>query len=285
MSAGSIINLLKSLKPSFAAFDRMKSNVEDLFDGKLFTLESLKPMKNDQVWQILQDMMVDLDDQSKLLFFDRSDFFKPIKNIFDTIFKDKANIATTVVGYAALKRFREVMPGSRTSRYDEIQNLIDQEDEFIKDVFTAEFWFTNDLGNDLLKFQNKYPNNKFLAMLKEVENDRYVVKVKEKDSETIKRKKMRYITSIGKMEIKGDMASEIVSDAYKLTEDLEAKLFLKKLLYQDYARTGLTTAPGSFYHLIPAELRLSVSENIVLILAFAGSVSHRSKLPLTVAVG
>ena len=262
MSAGSIINLLKSLKPSFAAFDRMKSNVEDLFNGKLFTLESLEPMKNDQVWQVLQDMMVDLDDQSKLLFFDRSDFFKPIKNIFDTIFKDKTNIATTVVGYAALKRFREVMPGSRTSRYDEIQNLIDQEDEFIKDVFTAEFWFTNDLGNDLLKFQNKYPNNKFLAMLKEVENDRYVVKVKEKDSETIKRKKMRYITSIGKMEIKGDMASEIVSDAYKLTEDLEAKLFLKKLLYQDYARTALTTAPGSFYHLIPAELRLSVSENI-----------------------
>jgi hypothetical protein len=262
MSAGSIINLLKSLKPSFAAFDRMKSNVEDLFNGKLFTLESLEPMKNDQVWQVLQDMMVDLDDQSKLLFFDRSDFFKPIKNIFDTIFKDKANIATTVVGYAALKRFREVMPGSRTSKYDAIQDLIDQEDEFIKNVFTAEFWFTNDLGNDLLKFQNKYPNNKFLAMLKEVENDRYVAKVKEKDSETIKRKKMRYITSIGKMEIKGDMASDIVSDAYKLTEDLEAKLFLKKLLYQDYARTALTTAPGSFYHLIPAELRLSVSENI-----------------------
>ncbi len=262
MSAGSIINLLKSLKPSFAAFDRMKSNVEDLFSGKLFTLESLEPMKNDQVWQVLQDMMVDLDNQSKLLFFDRSDFFKPIKNMFESIFKDKTNIATTVVGYAALKRFREVMPGSRTSKYDEIQDLIDQEDDFIRDVFTAGYWFTNDLGNELLKFQNKYPNNKFLAMLKEVENDRYVARVKDSESEFPKRKKMRYITSIGRMEIKGDMASDIVSDAYKLTEDLEAKLFLKKLLYQDYARTGLTVAPGSFYHLIPAELRLSVSENI-----------------------
>lgn len=261
--AGKLTNLFKALNPSFAVFDKTKEAVEELFsEDSIFTEDTLDRMKNDQVWEILREMMNDLDHQSSLLFLDRSEFFKPLKNIFDKIFKDKETIAKTVVGFVGLTKLRDTLPGSRVVSDAVVQTYIDAEDKALKDSFTAEYWWTHNLGEELIKFQQKYPKNRFLQVLREAKGDDFTTFVMP-DGKKKARQPMRFIRLINSLALKGTDINDVANDAAVLALDRDGKLFLKKLLYHEYARTGLGHTAGTFMYLLPPEMRKPVSDNII----------------------
>jgi len=256
-TAGSMINMLKSLNPDFASFDTIYKNMSSMMTAEsIFTEESMAPMINDQVWNQLYRMANDLDQQSSNLFLERGPFFREINRVFKELFNDKSQIAKTIVGYVAIKRLRDTLPGSRKSSDKYIQSLIDREDKALQDTFTAEFWFTNTLGEELRSFQTKYPNNKFLNFLKEEVVESELAQVGDEQLP------MRFIKMINTVKLKSDEASGVYNDALSLMNDQEGKLFLKKLFYHELARAGMGHKKNMFYNFLPRVFRKELSNNI-----------------------
>jgi len=256
-TAGSMINMLKALNPEFTSFDKIYSNMASMMSGEsIFTEESMKPLLEDQVWNELFKMGTDLAQQSSNLFLERGPFFKQINNVFKELFMDKSHIAKTIVGYVGIKRLRDTLPGSRKSADSYIQSLIDREDQALRDTFTAEFWFTNTLGEELRSFQAKYPNNKFLNYLKEEVVESQIAQIGEEQLP------MRFIKMINTVKLKSDEASGVYNDVMSLMNDQEGKLFLKKLFYHELARGGMGNKKNMFYNFLPRVFRKELSNNI-----------------------
>lgn len=237
--AGSIIDLFKKLNPSFVNFDRLLTNVRVLKDNEsIFTSESTERIFDDnQIWPELLEGIEDLNTQASKIFLERTEFFAPIKQAFDTIFMDKANIAKIITSYVALKQYQKLMPGSRKTGTS-MDTLIAQDDKNLTDVFTPEFWFTNTLPEELEEMQKKYPGNKFLQLLRpDVTDNKAFLTTGGYVNE-------RGIKMINKAKISGKLADEISDDALFLLRN--ENLFTKKLFYHELAKTGLQYKPGSF---------------------------------------
>lgn len=256
-SAGSMINMLKSLNSQFESFDKIYENMAAMMSGdSIFTEESMEPLMKDQVWTELYKVGSDLNTQSYNLFLERGPFFKQINRVFKELFNDKSNIAKTIVGYVSIKRMRDTLPGSRKSSDAYIQSLIDREDQALRDTFTADFWFTNTLGEELRSFQAKYPNNKFLNYLKEEIVESQIAKIGEEELP------MRFIKMINTVKLKSDEASGVYNDVMSLMNDQEGKLFLKKLFYHELGRAGMGHKKNMFYNFLPRVFRKELSNNI-----------------------
>lgn len=265
--AGSIIDMFKSLNPDVNTFDQMYGNIEELLfsEKSVFTEDSIKRImggENLNVWSVMYDLAQDLDKQLGNMFLERSSFFRPVKGVFNSIFRDKSNVAKVITGFVGIHKMVSTYPGKRKTTNPYFQSLIDREDQALVDTFTAEYWFMNDLGEELKKFQEKYPNNKFLQVLREETRETDKTTIIDADGKTFKDMPMRYIRLINTVSFSGNAGSDIADDAVSLSKDQEAKLFLKKLFYHELARTGMGYKKGSFMMFMPAAFKKELSKNI-----------------------
>ena len=265
--AGSIIDMFKRLNPDTNTFDKMYENIEELLfsEKSVFTDDSIKRIMGGsdlKVWSVIYELTRDLDQQLANMFLERSNFFRPIKGVFNDIFRDKTNVAKVITGFVAIQKMLTTYPGSRRTSNPYFQTLIDREDEALQDTFTAEYWFMNTLGEELKQFQEKYPNNKFLQILKEETRETDKTTIIDQDGKVYKNQPMRYIRLINTVSFSGKTANEIADDAISLSKDQEAKLFLKKLYYHELARTGMGYAKGSFMMFMPPAFKKELSKNI-----------------------
>lgn len=256
--AGSVPNLFKALTPQFTNFDRLVANIADLKENterNIFTEESTNRMFADnQVWAVLYESMLDLNDQASKLFLERTPFFAPIKKAFEDVFTNHSQIAKIITSFVALKKYQMSMPGSRSSKIEAMNELIAQDDKNLVQTFTAEYWFTNTLAEELEEMQKKYPENKFLQLLRaeKTENTAYTASGKPVSEKMLK--------MINKSKLSGKAAEEVVDDASFLM--YEENMFVKKLFYHELAKTGMQQKSGSFLQFLPADLLVPISEYI-----------------------
>jgi ribonuclease HI len=256
--AGSVPNLFKALTPQFTNFDRLVANIADLKENterNIFTEESTNRMFADnQVWAVLYESMLDLNDQASKLFLERTPFFAPIKKAFEDVFTNHSQIAKIITSFVALKKYQMSMPGSRSSKIEAMNELIAQDDKNLVQTFTAEYWFTNTLAEELEEMQKKYPENKFLQILRaeKTENTAYTASGKPVSEKMLK--------MINKSKLSGKAAEEVVDDASFLM--YEENMFVKKLFYHELAKTGMQQKSGSFLQFLPADLLVPISEYI-----------------------
>jgi hypothetical protein len=255
-NAGAIVDLYKKLNPTFVSFDKLYKNINQLRDGEsIFTVESSdKLFDGKQVWVPLSEAMDDLKQQSSKIFLERTLFFQPIKNLFDTVFTDPSNIAKIMTSFVALRKYQLSLPGSRKSTNASMQANFDADDKNLIETFTADYWFTNTLDKELDMMKDQYPDNKFLQYLKTSNNTATVFTT---DGQPVQEKTLQMVS---KAKIAGELADSISNDAYVLYK--KENLFMKKLFYHELARTGLQYKSGSFLQYLPAELQIPLSKNI-----------------------
>lgn len=253
--AGSLIDLFKKLNPSFVNFDKLLNNIKELkedVDGKsIFTAESsAKIFKDNQVWPSLLEAIEDLNEQSSKIFLERTDFFRPIKNSFESVFTDQANIAKIITSFIALRKYQLTMPGSRKTG-TAFDTLIEEDDKNLLDTFTPEYWFTNTLDKELEDMQKKYPNNKFLQLLRPDVSDN---KVFLKTGGYLQEKSLKMINKAKSTTMLSD---QIANDAdYLLRAE---NMFMKKLFYHELAKTGMQYKAGSFLQYLNPDMQLPLS--------------------------
>jgi len=253
--AGSILNLFKKLNPSFVAFDKLMDNIQELSAGSIFTQESVdKIFGEGQIWPLMQEAVKDLDEQSSKIFLERNKFFRPLKNAFGRLFNDPKSVAQIITSYVALQKYQQAFPGSRNSQTAGVQAIIDQDDANLRQAFTAEYWFTNNLDEELKAMQEKYPNNKFLQMLRTEKSDN---KAYTTDGSVLPEKSIRII---GQGKLSADFLRNVNDDAYKLMA--YENLFMKKLFYHELVKTGLQFKKGSFLRNLSPDMQLPLSSYI-----------------------
>jgi len=238
---GSLINTIKAFKPDFNSFDFMYKNIKALINKELFLEDEIvDTIFNDaKVWSIQYKIVNDLEEQASKLFLERSPYFKSITNLFKSSIKDKSIIANTLASMLSLHKFTTEYPGSRKAKDESYQRVIDIDDYNLKNAFTARYWFTHNLNEELEEQKIKYPNNKLLSFLREYKTKNVGLSFFDK-----KRVTESYIGLTTKSKISGELANTISNDA-KYLSSLES-LFMSKLFYHELARTGLLSKANSY---------------------------------------
>ena len=279
-SVASLTNFFKTLQPSFKATDKILETLERLLDPEdrlIFTDDSVRRMFNENsVFQTAVKTFFDLDAESKRIFLERTPTFAPLVKAFGSYFDELRDVAEVITGYIGVSQFVNEMPGSRKSTNKKLQDLIDEDDANLAKSFKADYWFLNDLPEELEKFKEMYPENKFLKLLRTAFADTETAKVAKSDGSVVS-VKQRYIKLIGKTKITGAFATEFVDDVNFLFNyaSPEAKMFIKKLFYHELARTGLHSKKGSFLKYLPQELQVPLSDRIQ---TFVDRINNKEKI-------
>jgi hypothetical protein len=264
--AGGIVNLYKSLNPQFMSFDSMMSGIEQaITKGAIFTDESVdKIMDSSQIYPVLLEMMNDLDQQSKNIFMERSDFMSGIRRMFGTVISDPAQISKALAGFVGIRALLKNYPGKRTVQFKDgnkvILEFFAKDDAALIETFKPDYWITNTLGEELEKMKQRHPGNSFLNSVvekKEVLSTYFNTATNLREQIAYK-----YLVLAGNSKKRNEPG--IASDFLKLlkNEGLEERLFMKKLFYHELARTGLASAPGSVMRFMPPELQKDISDEI-----------------------
>ena len=237
--AGSVVNMFKALNPRFVTFDKMMASMNEMLDDKsIFEMNEVKKIfSDDQVFKYLREALIDLNQQSSKLFLERSPAFASVTNLFQSAFTDHSLIAKISTSFVGLRKY-----------------ILNSENQDLKDVFTAEHWFTNTLNQELKDMQEKYPDNKFLQLLRVEGTENFTQDVSGKVN------KERVLKMINTSKLSGDYAKEVNNDALMLY--YEENKFYKKLFYNELARTALLPKTGSFIQMFDPELLKDISKNI-----------------------
>ena len=249
----SLVNTLKSLKPSMSSIDFMYNNIKALKNNMLFLTPEVVDniFSNTKVWNTQLAILEDFMEQAELLFLERSNLFKGMTNLFNTSFKDKSVIASTLATTLAIYKFKKEYPGSRLGVSDTQTELIREDDHNLQETFTARYWFTHGLDIELEQMKAKYPNNKFLQYLRSFTTKNFA---KTSDGRKYYEK---YIGLITKAKIKGDIAKDISDDAKVLIST--ENMFMNKLFYHELARTSLQYKNSSFLKFLDAAYYKQIS--------------------------
>lgn len=237
--AGSVVNMFKALNPRFVTFDKMMKSMNEMLDEKsIFESDGVNRIfSDDQVFKYLREALVDLDEQSSKLFLERSPAFASVRNLFESVFTDHSLIAKISTSFVGLRKY-----------------VLNSDNQDLKDVFAAEHWFTNTLNEELKEMQEKYPENKFLQLLRVEGTENFALDASGKAV------KERVLKMINNSKLSGDYAKEVNNDAQMLY--YEENKFYKKLFYNELARTALLPKTGSFIQLFDPELQKNISKNI-----------------------
>ena len=236
----SLINTIKSFKPDFNSFEFMYRNIQVLKNKETFLEDDIVDtiFSKSKLWSVQYEIVNDLQEQAGKLFLERSPYFSSITNLFKSSLKDKSIIANTLTSMLSLYKFRTEYPGSRKAANENHQLMIDIDDDNLRNAFTARYWFTHGLGEELKELKEKYPNNKFLSFLREYKTKNIAA--------TSDRRRLNesYIGLTTKSKVAGELANTISNDA-KVISSAEP-LFMSKLFYQELARTGLLYKANSY---------------------------------------
>jgi hypothetical protein len=236
----SLINTIKSFKPDFNSFEFMYRNIQELKTKQLFLEDDIVDtiFSENKLWSVQYQIVNDLQEQAGKIFLERSPYFRSITNLFKSSLKDKSIIANTLTSMLSLYKFRTEYPGSRKAADEVHQLMLDIDDDNLRNAFTARYWFTHGLGEDLAELKDKYPNNKFLSFLREYKTKNVAL------TSDNRRITESYIGLTTKSKVAGDLANSIANDAKYLSS--AEPLFMSKLFYHELARTGLLYKANSY---------------------------------------
>jgi hypothetical protein len=236
----SLINTIKSFKPDFNSFEFMYRNIQELKTKQLFLEDDIVDtiFSENKLWSVQYQIVNDLQEQAGKIFLERSPYFSSITNLFKSSLKDKSVIANTLTSMLSLYKFRTEYPGSRKAADEVHQLMLDIDDDNLRNAFTARYWFTHGLGEDLAELKDKYPNNKFLSFLREYKTKNVAL------TSDNRRITESYIGLTTKSKVAGDLANSIANDAKYLSS--AEPLFMSKLFYHELARTGLLYKANSY---------------------------------------
>ena len=251
---GSLLNTLKSFKPDMKSFEFAYDNIVKLKTKQLFLEDDVvnKIFSENKLWSTQYNIVKDLDEQAGILFLEKSPYFKSIYNLFKTSLKDRSVISTTLTSMLSIYKYRTEYPGSRKGMDENHQSLIDMDDQNLRDVFTARYWFSHELDTQLNEFKEKYPKNKFLSFLRVYKtNSIALTSDNRKFNES-------YIGLSTKAKVSEELENAISIDAKVLTS--VEPLFMSKLFYHDLARTGLQYKLHSYLKYLDASYLKTVSK-------------------------
>lgn len=258
-NVAALTNVFKSLDPSFKKVDKMMETLKKLKSKNpyLFTEESTEKLFNEtQFLSTAFDTLTDLDNQSSRMFLERSEAVKPFTELYSGYFKDDKQIGEYLTSFIGIQKYVQEFPGTRKSTNPDLQAIIGKDDNNLKQVFTADYWYSNTLYKDLIKYKEQFPDNKFLKLLTYDTTDSQ----KTVNGEV---KPFRYIRTYNKSKISGKLLTEVIDDAAYLYEyNPELKLFIKELFYQELARSGMLFTYNSYLKYLPEELFKTVSDYI-----------------------
>lgn len=275
-----LTDFFKSLDPSVTSFDKMSDGINEILgedeDGNVYPdalfksqdiQEKLLTEDRDQVWSVIQDIKRDLIDQAKLLFLERSDFFKPLTEMFKKEFENKKTVANVIANFVAIRRLLMTQPGSErkfpknasAASIEAKTKMYEADDANLVKTFKADFWFTNDLGEQLNEMKLLYPDNEFLKVLEPVTNREKSIVVLDKDGKEVTLYQ-KYIKVSGLEKIKGTKLDAVSNDARILAS--KESLFVKQLLYHELARTGMNRKRESFIDFLPDYMLAPISKQL-----------------------
>jgi len=260
-SAGNIVNMFKRINPNFYSFDKIKKDIKDLKNGNSIVEDEVsnRIFDKNQVWSVIDRLVDQIDEKSKM-FIERSAPFIPIRNAFEGIFKDSDNFAKVVTSYIGLKKLKlsyisDILKSPGYENLSEAtKKLKKQEDILIQQMFTADYWFTNNLEEELTLMQRKYPDNELLKRLRILKTEKGAV---DTDMSFYDEK---FISVVGKAKISGKLQENIENDADNLS--VAEPLFFKKMFFHDLVRTGLRPRDGSYLQYLNPDYKLPISKYI-----------------------
>ena len=262
--AGSIVNMFKRFRPDFDYLDQVSSDINSLKNGMSIITDEVahKIFDEDQIWSVFDRIVAHMERKSTM-FLERSDLFRSVKNTFEYMFKDKANFAKTITSYVALTKYKntfiqndpiysKLSPAAKT--------LKDAETRMIKDMFKVDYWFTNNLEEELNQMQELYPNNAFLNKLRTFKTENKAIGSIEDEEGDYEVFNEVIITTVGNANILGQLLEDVENDADILFE--KEPLFFKRLFVHELVRTGLRVKSGSFLRYINPDFKLGISNHI-----------------------
>jgi len=258
-AAGAIVNTFKKLNPNFTSFDKLKKNIDELKTGKSIITDDVvkRIFDENQVWSVINRIIQDIDKNSKI-FLERSDIFKPIKDSFEYLFKDKNLFGNTVSSYVALYAYKNfylknVLTDPKFNNLSESTKLNKViEKAMIDDMFTADYWFTNNLDEELSEMQRKYPDNELLKRLQVFKTKNVAIN---NEGEEFTEKFLRLVSASS---ITGSLQKDVENDANDLY--VKEPLFFRKLFIHELVRTGLKTRQDSFIEYLNPDFKLPLSK-------------------------
>lgn len=260
-AAGNIVNMFKRINPNFNSFDKLKTDVKNLKIGNSVIEDDVvkRIFDKNQVWSVIDRIITDIDDQSKM-FIERSDVFKPIKDSFEYLFKDKKVFAKTVTSYVALQKFKKsyikdlINSPVYNTLSEATKELKVKEAMLIDKMFKADYWYNNNLDVQLKDMQLKYPDNELLKRLRILKTNNVARNTKDTDFQE------QLIIMTGKAKLSGRALQNVEDDANTLY--VKEPLFFKQLFFHELVRTGLRLKDGSFLQYLNPDFKLPLSKYI-----------------------
>jgi len=258
MSAGNIVNMFKNMRPDFDFLDKMRKDVRALKSGTSIITDDVanRIFENNQVWPVIDRILEHADEKSKM-FIERSEVFKPIKDTFEYLFKNKKLFAKTVTAYVALNKYKNTFIQNDpvySSLSPAIKEIKDAESVMMTEMFRADYWFNNNLEEELTEMQEKHPDNIFLNRLRSFTTSNSAMTTTEVEY------KEKVITLIGGDKITGSLLQDMEDDANNLF--VTEPLFFKRLFIHELVRTGLKYRKGSFYTFISPDFKRDLSKYV-----------------------
>jgi predicted NAD-dependent protein-ADP-ribosyltransferase YbiA (DUF1768 family) len=263
-SAGNIVNMFKRLRPDFEFLDKMIKDVSELKSGLSLVPKEIADsiFSDDQVWTVFERMLTHMNEKSKTMFIERSDHFKNIKNTFEHLFKSKDLFAKTITSFIALNKYKQTFAQndpSYSQLTEEQKAKKDEETAMIMEMFTADYWFDNNLEEELTLMQEKYPDNAFLNRLRTfTTNNQALIKGETEEENELVNEKI--ITLIGNAKLTGRFLENVENDAHGLF--FQEPMFFKRLLIHEFVRTGLMQKSGSYMPYINPDFKLGISKHL-----------------------
>jgi predicted NAD-dependent protein-ADP-ribosyltransferase YbiA (DUF1768 family) len=262
--AGNIVNMFKRFRPDFDYLDQMTTDINSLKNGSSIINDDVAATIFDdtQIWNVF-DRIINHMNQKSTMFLERSELFKPIKNTFEYMFKDKSNFAKTITSFIALNKYKNTFIQNDpvySTLSPAAKNIKDGESAMIKEMFKADYWFTNNLEEELNQMQEKHPNNAFLNKLRTFKTGNEALGVIEDEEGDFNTFKETIITTIGNAKISGQLLEDVENDADILFR--KEPLFFKRLFIHELVRTGLRIKSGSFIQYLNPDFKLGLSNHI-----------------------
>jgi hypothetical protein len=263
-SAGNIVNMFKRLRPDFEFLDKMLKDVKELKNGNSLVPGEIadKIFSDDQVFNVIDRILQHIDRKSQIMFIERSEHFKHIRNTFENLFKSKDLFAKTITSYIALNKYKQAFSQndpSYSQLTDEQKAKKDEETAMILEMFNADYWFDNDLESELSEMQEKHPENAFLNRLRTftTSNEAIIKAENEEDNKFVNEK---IITLLGTAKLTGRLLENVENDAHNLFK--QEPMFFKRLFIHEIIRTGLMQKSGSYMPYLNPDFKLGISKHL-----------------------
>jgi hypothetical protein len=265
-NAGGLTSFHKKLNPNTQVFDR-------LFDGTLymqpenedniFTEESLKRlMSKDSVYSVATDVLRDANNQLRNIFIERRGTFYGIQKLFEYIYKDHRALADIFTGVVASRSYFNnlLLQDPNDLEFDIQKSVLEDEKNALRELMNPSTMFNGKFVAEVEMMKKKYPDNKFLQKIKTSSGNQVIFMEHEGNKIPVKEQN---VSLFEKVKLKGPLLEDVTNDLMDLyARGREAKLFVKKLFWNEILRTGgqINNIKGAYMNIMPIDLKQEFSK-------------------------